>query len=51
MKFEDSIVGQKSYQFAIDVVKISREVKNEKNEYDLGKTTFKVWNFNWGKCF
>jgi four helix bundle protein len=37
MKFEDSLVGQKAYAFALDIIKTKRVIEKETKEYDLAR--------------
>ena len=37
MKFEDSIVGQRAYGFAMVVVPLAKKLREEHREYDLAR--------------
>lgn len=37
MKYEDSLVGQKAYAFALEIVKAKKTIEKETKEYDLAR--------------
>lgn len=37
MKFEDSLVGNKAYEFALRIIKVKKEIEDKHREYDIAR--------------
>lgn len=42
-----NFLQEKSYSFAVDIVKITYEIQKKTETFCIKQSTFKKWNFNW----